>query len=285
MIRKPIVAGQFYEADFDQLTKEIEECFRSERGPGDLPISKREKKLKAVIVPHAGYFFSGPAAAWAYKEIAEAQLPDLYIIIGPSHQGADTCISIDSFETPLGVVRADQAFGKALAAQAGIKMDPQAHQFEHSVEVQLPFLQYVNRKDIERLKILPILVSHATDYAELGRDIARALEENKRKAIIVVSSDFTHYGRNYHYIPFSLDVPKQLYDLDGKAIEYILKQDVQGFMDYVYKTGATICGQVGIGVLLSALRAEKVDLMMYYTSGDVINDYANAVGYASIVFR
>jgi AmmeMemoRadiSam system protein B len=100
-----------------------------------------------------------------------------------------------------------------------------------------------------------------------------------------VSSDFTHYGSNYGYVPFSSDVKERIYKLDRDAIELIKNKDAAGFADYVYKTGATICGQLPIILLLKTILFKKALLEQYYTSGDITDDYANSVSYASIVFR
>src|SRR3989344_9393580 len=100
MIRKPIVSGQFYESNFNELDKQIRECFNSEFGPGDLPLRRKDKEIVGVVSPHAGYVYSGPAAAWCFKEVAEAKMPDLFILFGLSHSGYGSCLSLYDWETP-----------------------------------------------------------------------------------------------------------------------------------------------------------------------------------------
>ena len=149
MVRKPIVAGTFYEAEEEALNEQIKNCFLSKFGPGRLPEIKKEKKEKAVlgiIVPHAGYVYSGACAAYAYKEIAESASPDLFVIIGLSHSGYSSCISLEDWETPLGIARNDKDFGRSLI-KTGLKQNETAHSQEHSIEVQLPFLQFTNNID------------------------------------------------------------------------------------------------------------------------------------------
>jgi len=279
MVRHPIVAGQFYPDDKEELNKEIEGSFKSGFGPGLLS-KKRENDLIGIIAPHAGYVFSGQCAAWAYKEIAEAKLPDIYIILGLSHQGFRTCVSLEDWETPLGVVKNDKEFGKELV-KAGIKQDERAHAMEHSIEVQIPFLQFVS-KDI---KIVPIIVSPDVDYKEVSEKIYQTVKKLGRKVCIIASSDFTHFGVNYGYFPFSNDVKENLHKLDNGAIEHIKKLDAVRFLGYVEDTGATICGKIPVAVALELskkLGSRKAKLLKYYTSGDISGDYSSMVGYGAI---
>lgn len=281
-------AGQFYEANEFALDKQIKECFEDKNGPGDLPLTKRTNKIKAIIAPHAGYIYSGPCAAWAYKEIAEAEFPDLYIIIGPSHHNNVNALTTKGYETPLGLARTDQEFARLLLEKNDeLKDDDNAFLGEHSVEVQVPFLQFVSKDKMHALKILPILVSDSIDIAKLALDIKDTIVESGKNVVFIVSSDFTHYGRNYHHIPFSADVKKNIYETDRKAIEFIEKHDVDGWMKYVQENLMTICGFIPIAILIKTLKDSTVRLEHYYTSADLEEDsqYKNSVSYAAIIFE
>jgi len=292
MPRKAMFAGQFYEANAQALEKQIAECFAGKNGPGDLPLSKRTKHIQAIIAPHAGYTFSGQCAAWAYKEIAESEFANLYIILGPNHNSRASAVSMQGYETPSGLVRVDQEFAKALLEKnTDLKVDEEVHAAEHSIEVQLPFLQFATADNMHALKILPIIIGDI-DYNKLGLDIKETIIESGKKVIIIASSDFTHYGHNYHYIPFSTDVKKSIYEMDRKAIGFIENLDANGFMGFVDETQATICGAFPIAVLLKALGKSKVELIQYYTSADLEAEtlpegkqYKNSVSYAAIVFN
>ncbi|MAG38999.1 AmmeMemoRadiSam system protein B [Candidatus Woesearchaeota archaeon] len=284
-MRLPKHAGLFYERAESLLNKQIEECFLDERGPGTLPSSKKNNSLKAVIVPHAGYIYSGPCAAWAYKEIAESEMPDLFILMGPNHYSSESGFSMETFETPLGLTRVKQDFARKLSEKGTLKQNEQIHIDEHCLEVQIPFLQFIFKNKIEKINILPILLSRNVDLKKLSIDIKETLMETKQKAIFIISSDFTHYGRNYHYIPFLSDLKKRIYDLDGKAIEFIKKVEAENFKDYIKEKSATICGAIPIELLLRTIKSDKVLLEQYYTSGDVIGDYKNSVSYSSIIFK
>ena len=287
-IRKPIVAGQFYEGDFDSLNKQIIECFESKKGPGALPINKRNGCVLGVVAPHAGYLFSGPCAAWSYKEIAESEFPDLFVIIGPNHSGAGrTSTILDDWETPFGIIKTDEEFGKKLISNSCIVEDATAHLHEHSIEVQLPFLQFVSKDYLKDLRFIPITIGFDRNIKELALGIKKTIEESGKKVCVIASSDFTHYGFSYGYVPFSANVKENMQKLDNGAISFIKALDSEGFLNYVKAKEATICGAVPIAILIELMKdkAKKVNLMHYYTSADIMGDYNNAVGYASIVFR
>lgn len=288
MARKAEFAGSFYEKDEFKLDKQITECFEGKNGPGALPMLKRNKKIQAIIAPHAGYQYSGPAAAWTYKEIAEAEFAELYIILGPNHHSNECAISIEGYETPFGVARVDQEFAKSLMEKnKNLKDDNTAHKEEHSIEVQIPFLQFATKDKMHELKIVPILLGQDFDSDKLALDLKETIIESGKKVVIIVSSDFTHYGRNYHYIPFSQDVKKNIYKMDREAIDLIEHLDSKGFINYIDEKMATICGSMAIAVLLKTLKKSKVELLNYYTSADLEkdSDYKNSVSYAAIVFR
>jgi MEMO1 family protein len=285
MVRAPVVSGQFYNADPVKLMHDIKKCFQSPFGPGDYPKKSRDKKIIGLISPHAGYMFSGSCAAWAYKEIGESRFPDTFIMLGLSHNGFPTSISIEDWKTPFGIIKNDIEFQKVLAENSPIKIDEKAHLSEHSIEVQLPLLQFVNKDKINKLRIAPIICSPDMDYEKIAGYIFDAIKKTRRNVIIIASSDFTHFGMNYGYIPFRHNIKENMYSLDKAAIGQITALKPEKFLEYIENTGATICGNYPIAVLLSLskkLRAKKAALLKYYTSGDITGDYSSAVGYAAI---
>lgn len=283
MVRKPIVAGMFYESEKEALKEQIKECFLSEFGPGKLPENKKENSILGVIAPHAGYPYSGACAAYSYKEIAESKSPDIFIMLGLSHSGYGSCISMEDWETPLGIVETDKDFGRSLMKSTGLKPNEAAHRQEHSIEVQLPFLQFINKN---KIKIMPIISSNDMPYDELAKKITGTIKDTNKKACILASSDFTHYGVNYGYFPFQTNVKKNLYNLDNNAIKHIKNLDAYRFLDYTEQTGATICGKFPIAVMVEIcklLGGKNAKLLKYYTSGDIMHDYDSVVGYASLI--
>ncbi|MFO7710855.1 MAG: AmmeMemoRadiSam system protein B, partial [Candidatus Woesearchaeota archaeon] len=173
-MRKPIVAGQFYEGSKERLLSQISECYSHPFGAG-----KQERRaVKLMILPHAGYPFSGPCATQGYARLAR---PNKIILLGPSHAGFATCVSEDSWETPLGVVETEK-----ISEKTGIPVDEYGHGTEHSLEVQIPFLQAMFE---EVPPIVPVMVS--SDPVDTGRRLSQVYETGDT---IIVSSDFTHYG-------------------------------------------------------------------------------------------
>lgn len=290
MIRKPIVADQFYRADPELLERQIRGCFTHKFGPGSLPETRSDKNIIVAISPHAGYPYSGPCAAHVYKEVAESRLPDLFIMLGLSHNGHPSCLSAIDWETPLGVLETDKEFQKVLEQESSLKVDEKVHQFEHSIEVQLPFLQFVLRNKISKVKIAPIIVSGDFEFDEFTRSISKAVNKTGRDVMIIASSDFTHFGVSYGYMPFHKDIKENIYKLDEGAISFIRNLDSYRFLNYVDDHDATICGKNPISVAVNCakhMHAKEGKLLKYYTSADIVgdDDYSAAVGYAGIVFE
>jgi hypothetical protein len=283
MTRGPAAAGQFYDSDRERLIQQIEGSFTHELGPG-LITDRHEGWVRACISPHAGYIFSGPAAAHGFKAIAESKdLPEIYICIGPSHSGRMSALSDEDWQTPLGKMQADKDIIRIMSENLDLPARNALHAMEHSIEVQLPFLQYISRD----LKIAPLLISHDIDPFKVGRALGQMMKDFhlEDKACIIVSSDFTHFGPNYGYVPFKEHQQERVRELDMKAIERIRKLDPKGFLTYIEDTGATICGALPISLLLASMEDAETELLTYYTSGQILGDFRNSVSYASIIFR
>ncbi|NOZ80710.1 MAG: AmmeMemoRadiSam system protein B [DPANN group archaeon] len=308
MVRKATAAGRFYEDDPEALRGQIRSCFTHPLGPGTLRPSPRQPGRQEVrepvvgaIVPHAGLMFSGMCAAHVYQELAQelaAQEEEpVFLILGVNHTGyGSTSLLLEDFETPLGIAKVDQKLGRHLMEQVGIPDDPLAHRHEHSIEVQLPFLQTIFRK----FTFVPLILNEMDGLTELSRKIGDTVasfeqesHKSHRKVIVLASADFTHYGPRYGYVPFTGRVQEQLRQLDQGAIDTILRMDPDAFIGYLRKTEATICGALTIPSLLTILdrRTQGTGkhivpkLLKYYTSGDLLQDHENTVSYASIVFR
>ena len=275
-VRKPIVAGQFYPGNKQELIRQIEESFRHKFGPGKLPKLGKANRILGAVVPHAGYFFSGACAAHSYHAIAGAKKPGIFVLVGPNHSGmGSTSVSVQDWETPLGIAHVDKGFAESL----GISTDPSSHRFEHSVEVQLPFLQYIYGD----FRFVAISTNEASGIAE---KIKKAADETGSNITLIASSDMTHYGTGYGYAPFHSNVKENIYKLDKGALDFVRKLDIIGFRQYLSETGSTMCGAGPVEIMMNFCKlanATKVKLLKYYTSGDIINDYDTAVGYASLV--
>ena len=280
--RKPAVAGHFYSSNRKQLIGEIESCFLSNLGPGKLPevLSEGPRKILGIISPHAGYLYSGPVASHGYYHLAKDGLPSLIILIGPNHTGVGSGISVypkGVWHLPLGDLTVDSEFTETLHdIDPYIDLDTTAHIYEHSVEVQLPFLQYIYAKADKTFRIVPIVMMHQTwgGVETLGTALTKTLEKfNREDYLIVSSTDFSHY--------VTADTANKK---DKYAIDKILSLDPHGLIDTVYAHDITMCGYGAVGTLLyvaNNLGGEKSVLLKYANSGDVTGDYNNVVAYAS----
>jgi AmmeMemoRadiSam system protein B len=299
-MRNAVVAGQFYSIDREELLEQIESCFKHKLGK---KLSKTKTKSKSnsksiksnflgLISPHAGYVYSGPCATHGFAFMLKTNLPDTLILLGPNHTGnaqAEFSLSLEDFETPLGIIKNNEELRKELikASKGLIQNDETAHKSEHSLEVQLPFLQYIYQRAKKEFKIIPIVLS-TQDYDKCIKVAALLSGIIKKDSSIgvIASSDFTHYGPGYGFMPFSYnkETKKNLYDLDKKAIAEIINLNPEAFFQRAIKT--TICGFAPIVVLteLSRILKKQTKLLKYYTSGDISKDYSSAVGYASIAF-
>jgi len=265
MIRKPVVAGQFYAANADCLRREI---------AGLVPGAKNTVDAIGVVSPHAGYAASGPVAG----DVLSAIKPKpTYLILGPNHTGLGKPFGMDikrAWETPFGTVETDRSLGGAILDKSDyIEEDTLCHDYEHSIEVVLPFLQYLNQD----FKFVPIVVGSSRDalYEKTGKEIAEAIKAFNKPVTIIASSDMTHYE------PYASAKKK-----DMKAIARILDLDVTGFLKAIRDNDISMCGFAPTAVMIAAavaLGAKKVELIKYNTSGDTVGDYSSVVGYAGIV--
>jgi len=277
--RKPAAAGTFYEADRDELLMQINSCFNSPHGPQKLPKSKSEMDAPPPIIvsPHAGYMYSGPVAAHGFYEISIRRRPESIVIIGPNHFGIGTDVSIyprDSWITPLGEAKIDTQLVTKLSNSSEIfSLDEFSHMEEHSIEVQIPFLQYVYGE----IKFVPIcMLDQSVSVAKLIGEILADVISEPEKILVVASSDFSHYVS--HDEALRRDLP---------VIERILKLDIDGFYQEISHRKATLCGYGPIAAAMSFARKigyKTSRLLKYATSGDVTGEKSSVVGYASIMF-
>lgn len=266
MVRKAVVAGQFYSGRRSQLEKEVTSLMKC-------PLGKYS--AVGIVAPHAGYMYSGGVAGNVYASIKN--LKESVVIIGPNHTGLGEQFSLMSTEnwmTPLGEVAVDDELAKMILKTSQlIKEDKVAHTEEHSIEVQLPFLQKLK----PNVKIVPITVSFADidTLTAVAGDIVRAIKKIKIKPLIIASSDMTHY-----------EDQESAKSKDLKAIDSILNMDEAGLVRRVKEYNISMCGCAPAAIMLiisKELGAGTAKLIKYQTSGDISGDYSSVVGYAGII--
>jgi AmmeMemoRadiSam system protein B/AmmeMemoRadiSam system protein A len=267
MIRKAVVAGQFYPASPDKLREMIASM-------ADDRVEKEE--IIGLVSPHAGYIYSGLVAM---ATISKVKFKDTFIIMGPNHTGLGRAFSImteGTWRTPLGDAEIDSELARSILISSKYLDDDRiAHRFEHSIEVQLPFLQYFQKE----IKFVPIVLTQASGvvYKEIGDAIVRAVKDLKREVVIIASSDMTHY-----------EPQSSAQEKDKKAIEAMLTLDEDKLITKVEELNISMCGYapvVSLLIAVKALGAKKAELVKYQTSGDATSDYSSVVGYAGLIFK
>ncbi|MCX5769595.1 MAG: AmmeMemoRadiSam system protein B [Candidatus Hydrogenedentes bacterium] len=270
------LAGQWYPADLAQLKADLESYFA--KAPAQSP-----DNVHALILPHAGYPYSGPIAAAAVKSVAGKTFSRV-IVMGPSHglamENVANVPDATHYATLLGEVPLDVELIAALKRHPQFKTIPGADETEHSVQIEIPLLQHA----LGEFTLVPIVVGQLDEPTtrEMGRILSGLIDAN---TLVVASSDFTHYGPRFGYVPFRDDLAANLKKLDMGAWEGIANKDLEAFAQYIDKTGATICGRNPIGILLAMLPKDfEAHQVAYDTSGNLTGDYGNSVSYLSAAF-
>lgn len=265
-LRKSILAGSWYPEDPDILRNDIERYIQK------VPDRELKGDIVGLIVPHAGYMYSGQVAAYAYKLIQGARY-DAAIIVGPSHRAAFRAVSIygeGAFETPLGIVSVNENMATEMKHLSKIIVDyPPAHAQEHSLEIQLPFLQSV----LQEFSIVPLIMGDQS--AAICRELASVISEvaKERRTLIVASSDLSHF---HDY--------RRAKELDEIVLKNIQDDNIEGLLDDLAHGRTEACGGGPVVVAMMAARelgAHHSQLLKYANSGDVTGDKKSVVGYTS----
>lgn len=264
MQRQPVVAGQFYPGNVQKLRSTLADL---------IPENCSKRSVLGIIAPHAGYIYSGAIAGQLYAEI---EIPQTVLIIGPNHTGAGSPAALfpdGEWLTPFGAVPINSRLNNLILKHTPyIQSDRIAHQHEHSLEVQVPFIQYIRSDTI----ISAICLAHGeyTVLSEIGRGIAAAISEYGEKVLIIASSDMTHY-----------ESADSALHKDGLALEKVLAFDAKGLLDICRSQHITMCGVAPSAVMIEATRelgASEAELVAYGNSGDVTGDNQQVVGYAAV---
>lgn len=282
--RPAVLAGTWYPADPDPLARQVDQ-YLAAADPAQLTAGQPFLALS----PHAGYSYSGPTAGKLFGLLREHR-PGTVILLAPNHRLAIDSIALaewDAFETPLGQIPVAVEAVRTLSQYSPFAINNAAHQQEHAVEILLPFLQRTWPDD-PPVKVLPMLVPHlsADRVVQAGHQLARLRDTLEGPVLTLVSSDFTHYGAPFGYMPFTRNIPQSLEKLDSGAILKILAGKADPLLNYGAETGITMCGLPAAAVALSAGLPEgyEAGLIDYTRSGDQEGDYSHSVSYASILF-
>ncbi|MCS7108315.1 MAG: AmmeMemoRadiSam system protein B [Sulfolobales archaeon] len=275
--RTPVVAGSFYESSQAKLIDRIKWCFIHELGPRNLPeVGARRRESHGYVVPHAGYMYSGPVAAHTYFRVAVEGKPEAFVLLGPNHTGIGTAVSIYDrglWSTPLGDVEVDSDLAQEILRNSNyVDVNYDAHKYEHSIEVQLPFLQFI----FKNFKIVPIVIAYQVPEIakDLARSIANASNKLGRDVVVLASSDMSHY-----------EPQTTAYEKDREVLEHIVKLSPEDVFDVVNERNVSMCGVGPVMALLYYARSmggSRGEVLKYATSGDITGDLDAVVGYASV---
>jgi AmmeMemoRadiSam system protein B len=275
-MRNPVVAGRFYEGREKALRRQIEDCYRHSLGPGGLPdVNLRPLASPAGwVVPHAGYVYSGPVAAFAFRDLATRGVPDTVVVFGTQHYSTSSvAISYEDHMTPLGPCKVDRELAEAVT-RGPIEHHEYVHDREHSLEVQLPFLQHLSPDT----RILPIAVGRISPEkaTEVGEVVRHAMGD--RPFAVLASTDFTH--NDFVHTATREDL-EWLAGRDRMAIDRILERDTKGLHQVVTDNDITMCGMPPVMAMLETVQGETAELLKYACSAQVAPS-TYVVGYASI---
>ena len=288
--RKPIVAGQFYPAQRDLCVAEINECLQQRTVSEGLP-----ETISAGIVPHAGWTFSGSLAAMVFSAIKRRhEMVDTFVIFGAAHRyfgAAPAVYKSGSWETPLGLVAIDEQLADAVLDTGCAVADPQAHEAEHSIEVQVPFIQHL----FGDAKILPVLVPPTEQAVSLGASVGDIISGAEQKRIVCIgSTDLTHYGPSYGFTPMGTGANALRWAdnvNDAEFIDLAIKLDAEGLLASAAKNQNACGAGAAAAAVAAAARLGKTEglLLAHTNSGEITlrkmgAESADSVGYAAIVF-
>jgi len=265
-IRRPAVAGQFYRGDPESLHDEVEGFI----------VPSVSRKCIGILSPHAGFMYSGKVAGAVYSAVS---IPDTVLLMGPNHTGFGDRASLmvsGTWSVPTGSFPIDTGLAALLLKTSSlISENSSAHMYEHSLEVQLPFIGYL-RKDV-RIVPLTLMQLSLEECLEIGKGVAEAITASEREVLMIASSDMSHYVSD-----------ETARKKDHLAIEKILALDPEGLYDVINKENITMCGYIPATIMLHAGRimgASSAELIRYATSAEVSGDYDHVVGYAGVVIQ
>ncbi|HYB75790.1 MAG TPA: AmmeMemoRadiSam system protein B [Nitrososphaerales archaeon] len=277
-LRRPAVAGSFYPANREDLLFMLNKCYVHPLGPGRAPPAPPgNQEIIAVVAPHAAYEYSGPIAAHSYLHVSTLRDPDLIVVLAPNHYGLGSGISTfkeGEWETPLGRMRVDEAAAFELVRDSGIvTYDAEANRMEHSLEVQLPFLQQIYGDSVPFLPV-SLIFQDVETAKTLGSSLSAIVKG--KKAVLIASSDLTHYEPRLRAMV-----------KDSALLEAVRRLSLEGFYSTLDRLQVTACGYGAIATVMEASRSLGLkcgELLKYATSGDTTGDNNQVVGYGALRF-
>lgn len=300
-VRRAVYAGKSYEEDKEKLRLQLEGFFTSREGPGSRSSANKGKKIKGIVAPHYEMRMGGPIYAWAYKELKEAEAPDLFVIVGTRHAGLKNLFAVTDkdFETPLGRVLVDGAVLERFREHGGAPFfeEEVSHRSEHTIEFQLPFLQHA-MGGTKPITIVPVLCAfppaclNGPQLREVGAKVAsflgamrRALADSGKDFCVVASADLAHIGLRYGDAKAPTDYSfHRCMQTDMEMLKHVENLDAVAFARFIEKEedARRICGFSPIYTLLKLIQAEKGEVLRY--DRGITDQFNSTVTFASMAF-
>jgi MEMO1 family protein len=277
--RPPAVSGIFYPSNPVELRKSVEQSFLDRNfGPGTITPSSERRRIYGMVSPHAGYTYSGSVAANGYYKISSMDY-ETVVMTGPNHYGIGSGVATmreTLWSTPMGGVEVNTEFVDRISKNSVIDVDDFSHSRDHCLEVQLPFLQFIKKNDSFNIVPIILMLQDIDTAKDVGSTISQTIKSEGTKALVIASSDFTHYEPN-----------EEAHRKDLALIDAILSLDVSLFYEILERLDISACGYGAIASAIIAVKelgATRGELLKYATSGDIAGDTTSVVGYASIIF-
>lgn len=275
-VRPSALAGRWYSANAKELRMSIEQYLSGAQ-------SKKLEGIQAIVVPHAGHYWSGPTAAAAFNAIQPEQIKRIFIFC-PNHRmpvGGMVSVSADAFETPLGQLNVDREIIENWRSDGILRIDDGAHKLEHAIEIQLPFIQVIFGD--HQPQIVPIIAGEMSTE-EVEKAAKRLKKDMRPDDLVLISSDFLHYGENYGYVPFGKPVQPQIAAYDARTVAAIAKLNGMEFEEFARETPHAACGINSLRILSFAFENTnlKAYQLAYDTSGRRSGEDDMSVSYVAL---
>ena len=276
---------EIFSKKFDELTKDIENSFLEEPGPGALPESRNnDNSIKGILVPSADYEISGFSMAWAYKRIAETRFKDVYIILG--HCKGNSSIIINDIKTPLGIIKTDRNLANKIIDDTGISAK-ENQEISDSILFQAPFLQFASKDKFSQLKIIGLEIGNNISKEQLkvlAHFIRKSLKDQNKNCTVIASTNLTEFGNKFGYKPFLYNVEESIENIDYHIINSLEKQDWEDIISFVTKEKANIPGYMALALLVFILGNYETKLLQYYKSDYINKNKDNTQSFLSMEF-
>jgi AmmeMemoRadiSam system protein B len=274
--------GQFYKGAPTLIDDQLDEAFRSQRGPGATPRISEESSVEGVITPVYDYEYAAPCAAWAYNRLAQSGFPDVFII---PVQADTTAVTEETFTTPYDYVRVDQTFQRELHRKTDASYDNEVFTESNLVQSQLPLLQYTFSNRREEIKIAPVALSAEKTLKSFAIDIQEVAVDLDRSYRVIVPTNIIQYGTAYNFVPFTQQRLQKIQSLDETTLNRIRDNEPLSLLEHVSSNHLSMNNYLGVVLALLLIDPDTVNVEQYYTTHDIDGEDNRIISFAAITLE